>query len=561
MAAIVLASGCGKDFLDPSIDRDHTPETMATSRGTIWDFANAMYVPIEYGFTSLNGNLFAAATDEAQETVPSSEVLTFTQGTISPVNNPLTTRYHYNYEGIRAVNFFLDYVGNGKGEALLELNRNLITDQINYERDMRYLQYAKAEAAVLKAYYYGELIKMYGGVPIVESTYQQDPAMRYERKSYEEVVNYIIEAIDNNINDLAPNWNDDVERRGRFTQDVALAIKSRVLLYAASKRDNPGIDILKWEAAAAAADDLIKLGKYTLDSDYGAYFRGSRTIESPETIYAVRKAVSNEPEKLNYPIGTPGGNSGVTPTHSLVKDYEALTNFTPDPDDPYWGKDPRLGASIVVEGSDWNGRAISQMSGYGDDMAKPHASRTGYYLKKFLQPSLDLRQNDEAQHNWPLYRYAEILLNFAEAANEVGGPNCPGYTLTPMQALQQVRNRASATLPAINPAIDQDGFRDRLKRERKLELAFEGHRYWDLLRWKDAETILDQPVTGVKIVRARVDPNDLSSPLYPYPAYFNIEEQDVATRKFDPEKNYYMPFPRSEVAGSGGLLLQNPGYE
>ena len=144
-----------------------------------------------------------------------------------------------------------------------------------------------------------------------------------------------------------------------------------------------------------------------------------------------------------------------------------------------------------------------------------------------------------------------MLLNFAEAANEVGGPDCAGYTLTPRAALKRIRDRAHLYLPPIPAGISQDDFRDLVKHERRIELAFEGHRYWDLLRWKDAETVLNQPVTGVKIVKSS----------YGGFPFFNIEEQDVATRKFYPEKNYYMPFPRAEVINSGGLLEQNPGYE
>lgn len=546
-AVMVLAAGCGKSFLDPSIDRDHTPETMETARGTIWDFANAMYVPMEYGLSTLSGNLFAPATDEAQQTVATMDVLTFTQGTISPTNNPLTTRYHYNYEGIRAANFFLDYVADGKGEELLALNRNLITDKINYERDLRYLGYTRAEAHVLKAYYYGELIKMFGGVPIVETIYRDNPDKKYARSSYETVVAYIVDAIDANIDDMAADWSEDAGRTGRFTQDVARAIKSRVLLYAASPRDNPSKDVSKWADAAAAADDIIKLEKYTLDPDYGAYFKGVRTVQSAETILAVSKSASNNPEALNYPIGTTGGASGVTPSHSLVKAYERLTGVTPDPDDPYYGKDPRLAASVVVQGSQWNGRTIDQTKG-DDDMSKPHRSRTGYYLKKFLQENLNLTRGETALHNWPVFRYAEILLNFAEAANEQDGPKCAGYTLTPLEALRMVRARASSNLPEISDGVTQDEFRDLVKHERRIELAFEGHRFWDLLRWKDAEAVLNQPVTGVKILNAT--------------SYsFNIEEQVVAVRRFDASKNYYMPFPRSEIVGSGGLMKQNDGYE
>jgi hypothetical protein len=291
------------------------------------------------------------------------------------------------------------------------------------------------------------------------------------------------------------------------------------------------------------------LGKYSLDSDYGEYFKGSRTLTSAETILAVRKAESNIPERLNYPIATQGGASSVVPTHSMVEAYELLTSVTPDPTDWYYGKDPRLAASIVVQGSQWNGRTIDQQPGGTDDQSARKASPTGYYLKKYLQDNLDLRQNAVAQHNWPVYRYAEVLLNFAEAANEVGGPDATGWTMTPKAALQMVRDRASTNLPAIDPSISKEDFRTLVKRERRVEFAFVGHRYWDLLRWKDAETVLNRPVTGIKVTGTTVSAQNVSE---------NVVE--VAARNFDASKNYYMPFPKSEIVGSDGTLTQNEGY-
>jgi hypothetical protein len=557
-AVAILGSGCGEKFLDTAIDQWHTPETLETTSTTIWYFANSMYAPMEYGLTTLNGNLFAGVTDEAQETVPSSPLLAFTQGSLGATNNPLSTRYLANYEGIRAANFFLDYVADGNGEALLTQNRDIVRDKVNYEKDLRYLGYTRAEAQVLKAYYYGELIKMYGGVPIVESTYPQNPDKLYLRSSYDEVVSYAVRLIDDNIAGMATDWSEDVARKGRLIQDVALAIKARILLYAASPRDNTTGDVDKWKAAADAADAIIALGKYTLDADYGAYFKGSRTLTSAETILAVRKPESNTLERLNYPIATQGGGSALVPTHSLVEAYESLMldldgdgdpEPVSDPEDWYYGKDPRLAATIVYQGSQWNGRTIDQTPGGTDDQSARKASPTGYYLKKFLQENLDLRQSAVAQHNWPVYRYAEVLLNFAEAANEVGGPDAAGWTMTPKAALQMVRDRASTNLPAIDPNISKEDFRTLVKRERQVELAFEGHRYWDLLRWKDAETVLNRPVKGIKITGSIVTEQNVQQ---------NVV--DVATRHFDASKNYYMPFSKAEIISSNGTLTQNEGY-
>ena len=541
---IALVSSACSDFLDTSIDRNSTGETITTNYSSIWGFGRAFYTPLGYGFGMIDSNIFATASDEAQQTSAQSNVIYFNKGMLNENVNPLFTYYRNYYEGIRAANFFLDYVGNGKGEALLAQNRNLVTDKVNYERDLQSLAWFKAEAHVARAYYYAELAKMYGGVPIVES--HIDDGTMIKRASYDEVIDYIVNEIDTYKDSLAIDWKEFTDREGRFTLGVALAIKSRVLLYAASPLHNPENDLTKWEAAAAAANELISHPElsYALADGYGNYFIGANPLTSPESIYLVRRSQSNSMEKNNYPIATQGGKSGATPTHNLVAAYEYIG--TPDPSNPYANRDPRLGASVVTNGSTWNGRTIDQAPGGSDDMAKANASKTGYYLKKFLTDNLNLTQGQVAQHNWVAYRYGEILLNYAEAMNEAYGPDAlpAGYTMTARQALQMVRDRASSKLPKV-VASDKDSFRDAVKHERRIELAFEDHRYWDLLRWKDAMTVLNNPVLGVAVERNGEG--------------WSYKVQEVATRTFY-EKNYYLPFLRSEIENSNNTLEQNPNY-
>ena len=545
ISAIVIAlvsSAC--DFLDTSVDRNSTGETIQTNYSAIWGFGRAFYTPIGYGFGMIDSNIFATASDEAQQTSAQSNVIYFNKGMLNENVNPLFTYYRNYYEGIRAANFFLDYVKDGKGEEMLAHNRNLVTDKVNYERDLQSLAWFKAEAHVARAYYYSELAKMYGGVPIIES--HVDDGTMIARSSYEEVVDYIVREVDDYKGELAANWDKFKDREGRFTLGVALAIKARTLLYAASPLHNPNNDVKKWEKAAAAANELIQHDSlnYSLDASYASYFVGQNPLTSPETIYAVRRSQSNNMEKNNYPIATQGGKSGATPTHNLVAAYEYTG--TPDPSNPYANRDPRLAASVVTNGSTWNGRTIDQSAGGSDDMAAANASRTGYYLKKFLTDNLNLQQGQVAQHNWVAYRWAEVLLNYAEAMNEAYGPDAvpAGFAMSARQALQQVRDRASTKLPRVI-ASDKDSFRDAVKHERRVELAFEDHRYWDLLRWKDAMDVLNKPVLGVAVTKTSTG--------------WSYEVQEVATRTFY-ERNYYLPFLRSEIENSGNTLEQNPQY-
>ena len=538
-----MSSACS-DFLDTSLDRNQTEESVATNRSSIWGFANAFYSPLGYGFSVIDSNIFATASDEAQQTAVQSNVTYFNKGMLNENANPLFTYFKNYYEGIRAANFFLDYVADGKGEELLAQNRNLVTDKVNYERDLQSLAWYRAEAHIAKAYYYTELIKMYGGVPVVESFV--DDGTMISRSSYEDVVEYIVNEIDSYKDSLALDWTDFTDREGRFTLGVALAVKARVLLYAASPLHNDKNDVKKWERAAKAAHDLLANTDvtYSLASDYGSYFIGGNPLSSPETIYAVRRSASNTMEVNNYPIATSGGKSGATPTHNLVSAYEYVG--TPNPLNPYENRDPRLAASIVTNGSTWNGRVIDQSAGATDDMAKANASRTGYYLKKFLTDNLNLTQGQTAQHNWVAYRWAEVLLNYAEAMNEAYGPDAvpEGFTMSAREALQKVRDRASVNLPKVT-ATDVASFRDAVKHERRVELAFEDHRYWDLLRWKDAMTVLNRPVLGVTVAKTE--------------GGWSYDVVEVAARTFY-EKNYYLPFLRSEIENSNNTLEQNPNY-
>lgn len=553
-AATLALAGCS-DFLDTKLDTFTTPDRVETDYSTLWSFTNSFYTPLQYGFTILDNNLFAAASDEAQQTKAVANVSYFNKGTINANSNPLVSIYTTYYEGIRAAHFFLDYARDG--ESFLALNRDTvgaanIENRITYERDVRSLRWYRAEAKVAMAYYYSELIKMYGGVPIVPTTMDKDPDKgSIPRSSYEEVVDHIVELIDSQLDHLQVDWathEDNVAARaGRFDKATALAIKARTLLYAASPRNNPGGDPEKWERAARAAHDLIVFKNYTMpqNRNYNAYFTGTGALNNSESIYLIRKTASNTLETENYPISTPGGNSGITPTENLVSAYEYIG--PEDPSDPYANRDPRLEASIVVNGSTWNDRVIDQAPGGSDDMSKANTSRTGYYLKKFMTDNLNLTQGGTAQHLWVVYRYAEVLLNYAEAMNEIYGPDeiPSGYTLSARQALTQVRNSASTSLPEVT-TTDRDAFRKALKRERQVELAFEDHRYWDLLRWKDAETVLNQPVQGVKVSR---DANGA----------FVYQVADVAPRTFL-SRNYYMPFSHAEIVNSKGTLKQNEGY-
>ena len=550
--ALVLLSGCS-DFLDTKIDTDLTPEAVETNRSTLWSFGYAMYTPMQSGFTALDNNFFAAASDEAQRTQATGYTYTFNKGILSPDNVEGATNYFYLncYEGIRAANFFLDFAKNG--EQLLALNRDTVRDFVNYAKDVRNLNWFRAEAHVCRAYYYMELIKRFGGVSIVKTMLdKEDNPGKIARSSYDDVVEYIVSEIDNNKDSLQTSWKtnpDNVSKSdGRFERKSALAIKARVLLYAASPLNNPSNDKSKWARAAKAAQDVISTMNYTMSNNrnYSTYFQGNTASANAESIFLSRTGVNNFLESQNYPIATRGGHSGVTPTQNLVSAYEYIG--APDPLNPYKNRDPRLAATVVTNGSTWNSRVIDQSPGGTDDMQNPNASKTGYYLKKFIRDNLNLTQGSTDPDVWIVFRYAEILLMYAEAMNETYGPDVQpeGFTMTARQALTQVRNSASTSLPAVT-TTDVSEFRNAVKHECQVEFAFEDHRYWDLLRWKDAETVLNTPVQGV-IVTKDAGGN------------FVYQLNENAGERVFQARNYHFPFSRAEIVNSGGTLTQNEGY-
>ena len=357
----------------------------------------------------------------------------------------------------------------------------------------------------------------------------------------------ILREIEGVRNELVVDWRAEnlEEKSGRITRGAALALKSRVLLYAASPQFNPSGEKSKWAAAAAAAFEVINMGIYSLHPDYGGLFVAETSTTSPETIWAVRMGATNEFERKNYPIGTQGGGTGICPSQNLVEAYESTGE---DTGDAYAGLDPRFYATVLRNGDTWNGRTLEIYAGGADDPARQNASPTGYYLRKFLNENLNLTNDDKRLRSWIVFRYAEILLNFAEAMNEAYGPDdAHGYGMSARDAVDAVRARSGVGMPPVDVAPgDAAAMRTAIKHERRIELAFEDHRYWDLRRWDDAGTVLNRPLRGVKVTR--------SGDGFAYTPF------EVAKRIFDAPKMNLYPIPQAEIVKSGGVLDQNPGW-
>jgi hypothetical protein len=365
---------------------------------------------------------------------------------------------------------------------------------------------------------------------------------------------------------------------GRATKGAALALKARLWLYAASPlfndpsktNDTPehgAFDAAKWQKAAAAAAAVINLNVYDLYSDYAAFFYTliSGSAINKEMIFSHMALPSYTVEQQNGPVGITNGGGGTCPSWDLVSDYEMKTGIPFDwsvaanQANPFANRDPRMDKSILYNGATWMNGAIQTFEGGNDNKSNSNKStRTGFYLRKFLNISAKwIAPTGTTNHCWPLLRYGEVLLNYAEAMNEAYGPDVDpqGYGMTARAAIAKIRTRAGltgnkdlslATAANYVPTGDQAKMRDAIRHERRIELAFEEHRHLDLRRWKLAETVLNNKwVHGLKIVK-NAD-NSLT--------YTPVE---VEHRVFEP-KMYLYPFPETEISRNKALV-QNSGW-
>jgi starch-binding outer membrane protein, SusD/RagB family len=547
---IMGLAACGDDFLDRKMDTNYSEQQVFASYSTMRDFGMGIYAYLPHGFNRIEGAMLASATDEAVHSGSGTAIQRLNNGSWGPFNNP-DDHWANLYAGIRKANLFLE---NTAGYEKT-IYRDTITDagKTNYNNQLRDMGWLLAEARFLRAYFYFELAKRYGGVPVITHTLTNDDAVGIARNTFEETVEFIISELDDVAGKLRETWVgfDNDQKIGRATKGAALALKARTLLYAASPLHNTANNRDKWIKAAEAAHEVIAMNRYSLGSNYRNLFRD---MQNNEFIFERRYAASNDLERASYPVGFEGAIGGINPSQNLVDAYETSNGLPIDqdpsynPQRPFNNRDPRLTMSIIVNGSEYKGRQVEIWPGGLDGPGKPRVTRTGYYLKKFVDEGLDLSQNRTSAHTWIYFRYAEILLNYAEAMNEAYGPDdAAGLSLTAKEALNRVRKRAGVNMPAIT-VDSKDEFRKRVRNERRVELAFEEHRFWDVRRWNIAEQVFGSPIFGVKVIR-----NSNNSFTYEYPSV------PVEKRVFEP-KMYLFPIPVSEITKTAGKLQQNAGW-
>ncbi len=562
--AVVVFTACTKDggFLDQTSTTNLDENTVFADSALSMNFLSQIYAGI--GFSFYPGRFggragMEACTDEADG--PSSTSITtysqFAAGSVSAfsiANDSWSTPYSQ----IRAINQFLKHLPD------IPFNQSLKNR-------------TKGEAIFLRAWYYSIMLKHYGGIPLIGDTvYAVTDKINTTRNTYAECVDYITSQCDLALNLVYPTYTGS--DYGRITKGACLALKAKVLLYAASPLFNggqlataeplhsltgyPSADNTRWQKAADAAKAVIDLNQYHLNFDnttkagYGFYNVFNLRINKEYIFARMMNNSFNDLEGLWRPISRGGSStSGSWAYQNLVdafqmKNGKDITDVSSgyDPNNPYLNRDPRLDYTVT--------RNLSKIAdGQSSDIPKPvytyvgesngdgfgNGTPTGYYINKMCKDEVRPEWIAATDRCYPLIRYADILLMYAEALNEVSGPSPDVYAY-----VDSVRARAGLVPFELPAGLSQAEMRTVIQHERQVELAFEEQRFWDVRRWKIADVTENKVMTGMKITR---DPNT---------GIYSYEIVPVRDHNFQPSM-YLWPIPQVEVAKSQDLL-QNPGY-
>lgn len=525
------------DFLDREEDSFIDKTATFDSYNRTKQYLTYAYSLLPEGLNRFSGGaLLGAATDDACFAIESSNIQQFNNGSWNALNNPDNVWDRY-FAGIAKCCTLLE----NSNHINLDISRLDPAKRVEYENNLKDIRMWRAEAHFLRAYFNFELLKRYGPIPIIKSTldinkdYSDTP-----RPTMKEVVEFIVKDCDMAADslELTP-WRNMNDAFGRATKGAALALKSRLLLYAASPlyvdfgdidEANKPSDATLWKAAADAAKAVIDLNQYELAPAYDDLFKND--FQNKEYIFVRRYPSNSDFEKSNFPVSY-GGKGGTNPSQNLIDDYEMLDGTAFDWNDPvkaahpFENRDERLLATVLMNGVLFKGKRVATYPGGADAMPNPNATKTGYYLRKFLNENVNIQTGGGSDgHVVPLFRLAEIYLNYAEALNEYD-PTNPDIAVY----LNKIRERVS--LPDVPSGLTQEQMRTLIHHERRVELAFEEHRFWDVRRWKVASSTLGAPVKGVKITQ-----DDAGN--------FTYSPVQVEQRVFQP-KMYWYPIPQSEV--------------
>lgn len=562
IALLPFLVACTEDVLDKEpLDR--------FSDATIWNdlnlvslFENEVYNGIENWVTG--GTAPGAMVDESYSNFNWCGERTVTHGLLTPDNSKGVSvnynkggndngRWGYYYKKIRAVNIFFANIDNVPGDKDL-INR------------------MKGEMYFLRAYFYAELVNFYGGVPIISKVFDINSSFEVTKNTYEDCINFIATQADSAVALLPYTY--DSKNIGRATKGAAMSLKAQELLYAASPLYNNGTyDNEKLRKAKLATEAVINL-KNNGSKIYSLYSPANyRSIfldyENSEVIFAKYTSDAYYIDRENslsrdLGINSIHGYAAYSPLQQLVDEFE-VTNGTQtvipvsyvketgrvvttsnlyNDQNPYVNRDPRFYANILYDGALYRGTIPVDTYVGGKDSPQAlseswNASKSGYYLRKFTTEKVDIFSDPPKEDiMWIVYRLSEFYLNEAEILYELGETDTEGHNAT--WYINQIRQRSCVDIPLYTSVN-----RENIRHERRIELCFEGNRYYDVRRWQIYDQVLflhlgiriDKLADGSKTYRVKIVDNKVI---------------------FDP-RIYYLPIPSSEIL-KDHTLGQSPGW-
>lgn len=538
MAAALAACSC-EGFLTSEDGSFQSKEYQFSTYARTKQVANNVYSYLISFLDDTSGTMREAATDNAIYTWEANSIKTFYDGSWSPTNTINDVWAHY-YKGIRAANYYLENCPSGFPGAEY-------TD--HYNQYMEELQNYKYEIKALRALFHFELVKRYNHIIIADRSFSTEEINDLKPVTYKEAVTWIVSELDEAAANLPVSYQGTLSGEvGRITRGAALAIKTRALLYLASPLNNADLDPDLWWNAFQAAWEFVNDETLPYQLKDETIFNDEKAAD---LIFGIYLAPSPQFEEQNFPFGLNGVSGGICPTQNLAELFDkrdgSAFNWETDTDIRLnlAKRDQRMGQTMLGNGSQFQGASLETYIGGANGKPKEGATPTSYYLKKFVQTQTVLVGNKQTYpHVVPLYRFAEIWLNYAEALFEyTGNPTSKGkingvlVSTSPLDAVNKVRARSN--LSALPKTISAEDFRQAVRKERRLELAFEDHRFWDIRRWMIGPQTCD--IYGLEL-RADESGNIISA-----------EKVLLQSRKWD-DRYYFYPISDAECFKNRNLI-------
>lgn len=585
IAMLAISSSC-KKYLDMAPDENMTITEVFSNAEYAERFFKGTYnyLPNEANFAELDGrNPFVGASDNMQLSWKNRFADHINYGSWGPNDVP-NSHWDVGYQAIRRLNLFTENIGSTP-------------------MDVKSKSTMIGEADFLKAFFYFWMIRLYGPVPIVTSSFQTDDDFsQIKRSPLVDCIDFVVKKCDSAAALLPMTVTED--NIGKATRAAALALKSRALLYMASPLWNgnadyanfvdkdgvrlfPDFDATRWQVAADAAKACItacESAGYKLYRSPGNdpelnYQNIFITNNNAEVLFARNIGVFSHQEMCAAP-NSEGGWSGYCPLQNLVDAYQMADGSTPitgyhadgtpiidassgyqesgyaQQDDPrgyylkgvrnmYVGREPRFYATVNFSGAMWRGSRLQFWFSGKDGKSNGGAELytiNGYLLKKFMnEDNVSIVDGKFVLKTWIYFRLGEQYLNYAEALNEAQGPVSDVY-----QYINAIRDRSG--LPPLHAGLNKDEMRERIRHERRIELAFETHRYFDTRRWKIADATAKLTMYGMNINEGA----SLSDDIFYKRTYIN-------KRVFE-QKCYLWPIAQA-VIDKNPNIVQNPGWQ